>query len=189
MIDNPPEPSPTPEQMIEQRLMQCGLDPSGISVKYEDYLQSIEIVIRSSAGATSEQFGCIREAIGTKIITFEDSQMFGAYTDFVSELTRPQRLAELEMRLTEKGLLEGLPERQDFRSLETFAAALERYSGLAPGSTLKIIGDKISYQPENADDNPIDLAERHSDLLTVLFYVSVKENIGFGFIGNEKVRE
>lgn len=189
MMDIPPEPPPSPEQIIERRLEECGLDANGISVKFEDYLQSIEIVIKPNAGATSQQFECIMEAAGSEIVTFEDSQMHGAYLGFVSDLTRPQRLAELEAKLTENGLLTGMPKRQDFHSIESFAEAIERHSGLVSGSTLNVMGDEIVFNPTSADENFADFHERYSDLLMVVYYVSMKEGIGFGIIGNERERE
>ena len=114
MIDMPAEPPPAHEQVIEQRLAQCGLDIGGVSVRFEDYLQSTEIVIRPTAGATVDHFECIKNAAGYEIVTFEDREMYQAYSDYTAELARPEMLESLKARLQEKGLLEALPERASF---------------------------------------------------------------------------
>ena len=147
MIEVPPEPLPTQEQIIEQRLRDCGLNPGGLTVKYEDYLQSIEIVIAPGAGATSENFACIKDAAGYEIVTFQDGEMFAAYTDFVSELARPEMLALYEGRLKEAGLWEDFPDREDFGSLEEYAAALEAHVGMKPRSALRVSGDGLLFDP------------------------------------------
>lgn len=103
MIDMPPVPPPSPEKVIEQRLIECGLDVSGVSVRYEDYLQSIEIVIRPTAGATADHFECIKNAAGYEIVTFEDREMYRAYSDYTAELARPEMLESLKAGLQERG--------------------------------------------------------------------------------------
>ncbi|MBA4163622.1 MAG: hypothetical protein C0510_03165 [Erythrobacter sp.] len=189
MIEMPPEPPPRQEQVIEHRLIECGLDARGVSVKYEDYLQSIEIVIGPKAGATTKHFACIKEAAGYEIVTFEDREMFAAYSDFASELARPQMLATFESRLKETGLWEGFPDRRDFGSLEDYARALEVHAGVPPGSALRISGNGILFDPAREGQNPADFVERYSDLLAVVAYASTKERLSFGFIGNERIAD
>ncbi len=189
MIDVPPEPLPTQERVIEQRLLDCGLNPGGFTVKYEDYLQSIEIVIEPSAGATSDNFACIREAAGNEIVTFEDGEMFAAYMDFTSELARPEMMVMYEGRLKEAGLWEDFPGREDFGSLEEYAEALEVHAGIKPGSALRVSGNGILFDPPSASHNYADFAERYSNLLSVVAYAATKDRVNFGFIGNERVAE
>ena len=189
MIDVPPEPLSTQEQVIEQRLLDCGLKRDGFSVRYEDYLQSIEIVIAPSAGATSDDFACIKEATGYEIVRFEDGAMFAAYTDFASELARPKVMVGLEESLKEAGLLEGFPERRDFVSLEDYAEALEVHAGLEPGAALRVSGDGLLFDPPSASTHYEDFAERYSNLLSVVAYASTRDRLNFGFLGNERVEE
>ncbi len=189
MIDVPPEPLPTQEQVIEQRLLDCGLNPGGFTVKYEDYLQSVEIVIAPSAGATSDNFACIRDAAGYEIVTFQDGEMFAAYMDFASELARPEMMVMYEGRLKETGLWEGFPDREDFGSLKEYAEALEVHAGIKPGSALRVSGDGILFDPPSASNNYADFAERYSNLLSVVAYAAIRDRVKFGFIGNEKVAE
>ena len=189
MIDVPPEPLPTQEQVIEHRLLDCGLDPGRFTVKYEDYLQSIEIFIEQSAGVTSDNFDCIREAAGNEIVTFEDGEMFAAYMDFASELARPDIMAMFEGRLKEAGLWEGFPVREDYGSLKEYAKALELHAGIKTGSALRVSGDSILFDPPSASHNYADFAERCVNLLSVVAYAVTKDRMNFGFIGNKRVAE
>ncbi|MCR2832574.1 hypothetical protein [Parerythrobacter lacustris] len=185
MIDVPPEPLPSQERVIEQRLLDCGLNLGGVTVRYADYLQSIEIVIAPAAGATSDNFACIKEASGYEILRFEDSAMFAAYTDFVSELARPEMLMMHEVRLAEAGLWEGFPDRDDFDSLESYARALEAHTGFLPGSALRVSGGAILF--ESAGAAGMDLYGHYFNLLSVVTYASLRHRIEFGFVGNEKI--
>jgi hypothetical protein len=192
VIDVPPEPLPSQEQVIEQRLIECGLDARGISVKYEDYLQSIEIVIGPGAGASVEIFDCIREAAGYEIVTFEDGQLQLAYAERSHELARPRLLAEARDGLAKRGLLEGFPERSDFSSDKLFAEAIERHCSVEPGSFFVEGQWGLVAQPKMGGD-PLSQSEwdRMSCLMNALMYLSAKGESGFkiGFIGNERVAE
>lgn len=186
-MDVPPEPSY--EQVIEHKLSDCGLDISGVSVRYEDYLQSVEIRIAPSAGAKAENFECIRQAAGYEIVTFEDRDMYVAYADYVSELLRPEMMASMEKKLKESDLWENFPSRGDYESLDAFLVALEEHAGLEAHSTLKVSGEGILFDPPRTDGPPIDFVERYSKLLAVVGYASVKEGLSFGFIGNERAED
>ncbi len=170
-------------------MLDCGLNPGGFTVKYEDYLQSIEIVIAPSAGATSDNFACIKEAAGYEIVTFQDSAIFAAYMDFASELARPEMMVMLEGGLKEAGLWEGFPDREDFGSLAEYAGALEMHAGIKRGSALRVSGEGILFDPPNAYSNYADFAEGYSNLSSVVAYASIRDRLNFGIIGNERVAE
>jgi len=188
-MDTPPEPPPSPEQIIEQRLVDCGLDAHGLSVRYEDGLQSLEIVIASSAGATSKHFACIKEAAEHEIVTFEDGGMYSAYSKFTTELARPEMLAGSEKALKEAGLYEGFPEREAFETLEEYAVALEKHAGANPGSALRVSGDGILFDPPRDAASYADFEDRYSNLIAVVAYASIRDRVGFGFIGNGAIAE
>ena len=189
MIDIPLEPSTTQEQVIEQRLLDCGLDRRGFTVTYEAYLQSIQVAIASNSGATSENFACIEKAAGDEIVRFQDDAMSAAYTNFVSQLARPETLAMMEARLNDTGLLEGLPDREDFGSLAEYAAALEVHAGIEPRSALHVSGDTIVFdQPDDpSDDENAD--ERYSNLFAVVSYATTRDRLSFGFTGNAEIAD
>ncbi|WP_343345251.1 hypothetical protein WJT74_11990 [Sphingomicrobium sp. XHP0239] len=180
MFDLPPGLVPTQEQVIERSLHDCGLDPRGYTVKYQDYLQGIEVVIAPSAGATSDNFACIKDATGYELVTFEDSEMYSAYLEFTSESARPEMLVHYESKLRDAGLWEGFPERTSFGTLEEYAAALEEHSGLEAGSALRVSGTFIMFDPPDAILDFNDYVERYSDLMTVVAYATTKERIRFG---------
>ena len=190
MIDTPPEPLPAQEQVIEQKLRDCGLKADGITVKYENELQSIEVVITPEAGAAPEHFPCIHEAVFPEIVWFSDQTMFVQYTNFEAEMVRPQVLAELEASLRKSGLWENFPQRPNFETTADYSAALEAHAGFVPGTALQVAGaDQLTLIPPDSDQGYAEFAERISKLLAVLGYASVTGQISFGFIGNEKYRE
>jgi hypothetical protein len=189
MIDVPPESLQAQEQVIEKRLLDCGLNPGGFTVKYEEVLQSIEIVIAPSAGATSDSFACINDAAGFEIVRFQDGAMFAAYMDFSSDLARPQMMVTYEGRLKEAVLWVGFPDREGFGSLREYAQALEVHAGVKPGSALRVLGEDVLFDPPRTPADHAGFVERYSKLLLVTAYASIKERVHFGFIGNESVEK
>lgn len=170
-------------------MLDCGLDRRGFTVTYEDYLQSIQVAIAPNSGATSENFGCIKNAASDEIVTFQDRAMFAAYTNFISQLPRPEMLAMMEARLNDTGLLEGLPDHEDFGSLAEYAAALEVHAGIEPRSALHVSGDTIVFDPQNnpSDDEGAD--ERYSNLFAVISYATTRDRLSFGFTGNGEMAD
>ena len=184
MIDLPPE------QVIEQRLVECGLNPSGFTVMYEDYLQSIEIIIKSEAGATPEQFGCIHEAADFEIVTFADLQMYRDYNDYVMELFRPKMLEDARQSLEKIGKLKNFPERADFGSDKLFAEAIEVHCDVPTDSALKEFGDGFVFMPPQEDYLDFDsFTAKYSCLNTAISYVAANRELDVGLIGNEAIRE
>jgi hypothetical protein len=186
----PATPPSAHEQAIEQRLVECGLSRGGFTVKYEDYLQSIEIAITSAAGARKEHFPCIRQAVEHEIVSFADVGMQKAYSDYVTELLRPEMLKSATTELKKRGLLKEFPDRNRFASLELYAEALERHSGLAPNSALKVSGDAIGFDPPSGHTTFEDFDKRYSSLLAVIMFATARGDFkDFGFIGNEAFAE
>lgn len=184
MTDLPPSPPPTHEQVIERKLIECGLYANGISVKHEAELQSIEVRIRPASGASTRNFKCIRDAVGNEIVIFEDEKMFLAYSDYASEEARPQVLEMLKDGLRKRNLLEGFPERRSSANLADYARALELHGNIPPGSTLKAADNEIIFDPLCDQKSPADFVEKYSDLLAIVGYACALERIRFGFIGN-----
>ncbi|HWK36344.1 hypothetical protein [Sphingomonas sp.] len=187
MIDMPQTPPPAYEQVVTQKLLQCGLRDGGFTVKYENELQSVEIVIEKEAGASAANLDCIREAAGYEIVTFKDPSLQQTYQDRVSEVLRPKMLADTKAELEKRGLLDGFPERSKFGSDKLFAEALERHCGMKPGSFFVqsqwgLIGQPKLGRQSKADETKM------SCLTATIMYVSAKgEDFKFGFIGNEAV--
>ena len=179
-------PPPATEQVIERRLVECGLSRGGFTVKYEDYLQSIEIVITSAAGARKDHFPCIRQAAEHEIVSFADSNMQTAYRDFETELLRPQMLETAKAELKKLGLLAGFPDRESFANLQLYAEALERHSGLIPNSALRVSGKTIIFDPSKGQADFKDFEKRYSGLMAVMMFAVWRGDAHFAFIGNER---
>jgi hypothetical protein len=190
MIDTPPESPPAQEQVITQKLIDCGLKADGFTVRYEDGLESMLIAITPAAQAKPEQFVCIRKAAGFEIVTFEDFEMFDAYMQVVEELARPQVLADAEKSLRESGHWENFPKRSDYAAFADYLRALEIHAGFAPGSVLVTEGDqRMRLEPSSVQLFDEVGYERWATLFAVLKYASARDGFRFGFVGNEKVRE
>lgn len=186
-MDQAPEPSAHKEQVIQQNLIDCGLLRTGISVKYEEELQSIEVIIRPEAKASHTHFTCIKDGVGNELVTFTDGSMYAAYNEYAAEAVRPQMLASLTATLQERKLLQGFPVRSDFPSLSDYARALEKHAGTKPGAALRVDGDAIVFDPPHKRTPPADFAAQYSNLLSVVMFASVRDHISFGFIGNAAV--
>lgn len=190
MIDQAPEPPAAQEQVIESKLLDCGLKAGGFTVRHEDELDGFEVVIASSAGATPARFRCIFDATYPEIVRFDDLAVEEQYNAFAEEQVRPQVFADLERELRIVGLWEGFPERGAFTTLEDFAHALEAHAGFSPGTMLRAEADtrivvdfmdrKLLVQMDY---------ERLATLLVVLKFASARDRFSIGFIGNDKVRE
>ncbi|WP_066528523.1 hypothetical protein [Erythrobacter sp. CCH5-A1] len=190
MIDTPPEPPVAQEQVIERKLLDCGLKSEGFTVRYEDELQSIQIIITPSAQAKPEHFVCIREAAGYEIVTFEDTEMFGAYLRVMEDLARPKVLADAEISLKERGLWENFPKRSDYAAFADYLRALEIHAGFAPGSVLQAEADqRVRLEPSSAELFDQVSYERWAVLLAVLKFASARDGFPIGFVGNDKYRE
>ncbi len=187
-MDTYPEPQPSYEQVITQKLVECGLFAQGVKVSYEDDLLSYEIVIDRSAKAASEMFPCIRDAAAAEIVTFPDQELSSRYHAFLAAAYRPEMMAQAEAELAKRGLLKGLPRRPDFASDALFAEALEEHCGLAKGEAIRPFGDALAFQPppEAARDFKA-FSKRYSCLLSAIQLVSARGELKVGFIGNEAV--
>lgn len=185
MIDMPQVPPPAYEQMLTQKLLECGLRNGGFTVKYEEELQSVEIVIDKTARASAERFDRIKKAVDHQIVTFNDPDLQQAYQDRVFETLRPKMLADARAELEKRGVLNGFPERSKFGSDKLFAEALERQCGMLPGSFLVQSEWGLIGQPKLDGQSKAD-EDRMSCLMAAIMYVSARgDGFKFGFIGNE----
>lgn len=183
MIDLPPE------KVIEQRLVKCGLNPLGVSVIYEDYLQSIEVAIKPEAEVTSDQFGCIREAVASEVVTFSDPDMNRRYNDFVAKLLRPQMLDDARHSLEKIGRLANFPVRGAYGSDKLFAEAIEVHCGVPKGRALKEFGNSIVFMPPQEDYRDTNkFSKIYGCLFEAIIYVAATLELTVGLIGNEEIR-
>jgi len=185
MLDMPQLPPPAYEQVLTEKLLHCDLRSGGFTVKYEDLLQSVEIVVEKETSVSTENFDCIRQAADYEIVTFKDSEVQKAYDARVFEAMRPKMLAEARDELEKRGVLKGFPERSKFASDKLFAEALERQCGMRPGSFFVPNKWGLSAQPKLGRRINADM-DRMSCLMAAITFVQAKgEPFEFGFIGNE----
>jgi hypothetical protein len=188
-MDMPPLPPIAIEQVIEQNLVKCGLSSKGISVAYQDELQSIEVVITPDSGATTESFKCINDAVGLEIVTFTDTDLLMQFHKFKTDLYRPIMLEEARKSLDKLGLLR-FPERNSFSSDKMFAEAIEIHCGLQKGEALKQIGNNLVFEPARETSINFDaFHKKYSCIFSAILFVTANGVlINFGFIGNKQVQ-
>jgi hypothetical protein len=185
-MDTPPVPPPAYEQVIAHKLADCGLSSRGFKIAYENELQSYEIVVDRSAGVAPEMFGCLRDAVGSEIVTFEDQHLSEQYQAFVAEAVRPQMVADAEAELARRGLLTGFPRRADFASDALFAEALEEHCGLAKGEAIRPIDHVLVFDPPSASKHDFEaFTARYSCLLAAIQLAGARSEAEFVFVGNE----
>lgn len=185
MVDMPQTQPPAYEQVVAQKLLECGLKHGSFTVQYEDILQSVEIVIGADSGAGKSRFDCIKQATGHEIVTFKDPELQQAYQDWTFEALKPKLLEDSRAALAKHGALDGFPERSNFASDQLFAEALERQCGMAPGSFFALSHGSLIGQPKQGHATKAE-EQKLSCLMAAIMYVAAKgESFKFGFIGNE----
>lgn len=185
MIDAPQVPPPVYAQVLTEEPARCGLHADGFTVKYEQELQSVEIVIDRKAAASVTQLECIRQAAEHAIVTFQDAVLQSAYDDRVAQAVRPRMLAETRAELEKRGILDDFPERSRFASDKLFAEALERQCKWQTGSFFVEYRGGLTIRPELLTSRARDDLAM-SCMMAAILYVSAKgETFGLSFIGNE----
>ncbi len=182
----PPQP-PAYEQSINQKLVECGLSAAGVSVSYQDELQSYEVVIGPDAGASRDHFACVQAATAHEIVTFTDTATFHQYLAFISEQYRPNLIAQAKHELERRGRLAGFPSRPSFGSDKHFAEAVEQHCGFTKGSAIRPFGSAFAFQPPL--DHTLDLSafsEKYGCLLAAIQMITAQGELKIGFIGNEE---
>ncbi len=181
----PPAP-PAYEQIIKQKLVECGLSPVSVTVSYQDDLQGYEIVIGPDAGASSNLFSCIQAGSANEIVTFTDPATQRQYLAFVAEQYRPMVLAQAKQELSRRGRLVGFPSRASFDSDKLFLEAVEQHCGLAKGSAIRQFGAGFAFQPPPDETGEFSaFSEKYGCLLAAIQFVTAQGELEIGLIGNE----
>jgi len=185
MIDMPQDVPPAYEQVLKEKLTQCGLRNGGFIVRHEDQLQNVQIVIDEDAAASAAQFDCIRQAAGYQPVTFKNPSLQSAYQDRIVQTLQPRMVADAKSQLERFGILQGFPERSRYASDLLFARALEQKCGVKPGSFFVQRQGGLVGQPK-----PGGQSSKKEDgmacLMAAILYVSAKgESFAFSFTGND----
>ncbi|AXU18869.1 hypothetical protein C7W88_07260 [Novosphingobium sp. THN1] len=177
------------EQVLRERLVGCGLKAAGISMVYDEDTQGYIITIGDAAGVTNAHFECIEKVTLGNWPVFEDKQLDRTFKEASYARATNLWLAEARKILRERGLLESLPRRSHYASVDEFVAALERHCGFEVGSILKEREGKIEISPENISEGHGDYS-RLSALIAAVSLASVEiGDVKIGFIGNERLAD
>lgn len=173
------------EQILREGLAGCGLKAAGVAMVYDEDIQGYVITIGLAAGATATQFECIESVARGNSVAFEDKELVRTFDKASYAHAKALWLAEAKETLRKRGLLDGLPKRSDFASVEQFAVAMERHCGFAAGSILKARDGDIGIQPDNIREGKEDF-ERLSALMAAVTYATAESgDFKMGFVGNE----
>ncbi|WP_157078360.1 hypothetical protein [Sphingobium abikonense] len=185
MIDLPP-PSTVP---IIEAVVQCGLQRSGVALRYEDILQSDVLSIAASAGASDTMFECIRLATWARaMVEFEQPELKDRYQAYENAKVGGLMKAYAQEKLRKTGKLDTMPAYSPERPLSEYLNALEVFCGLKPGSAFEVIGENSFTYKSDFLTFPI---KPGAECLTDAWMASDMEQHGISlvFIGNAAVEE
>lgn len=181
MIDVPPEPPALPSKPLAEALVDCGLDAQGFTIIYDDDLRAHVVKVLSRSGATQQNLQCVWDATWSEFVEFEDGRLQLAYEQLTHDHFAPLVKQSARENLDKHGLLEGLPNRSDFASLDDFAVAIEEHCGFAANQMLRVSGDTIMFESRQPATDLLH-SERFGCLISAM---AASGETKLGFIGNE----
>lgn len=184
MIETPPDLPNRPSKPFAEALVDCGLERRGFTVTYDQTLQGNVIQISGDSGANEANVACIWDAAWTEFVRFEQGDLQTAYDAITEARFAPIAQQSARDTLAKLGLLEGLPLRADYPSLQDFAVAIEKHCGLSGNEILRIMGDQIVFAPD-----PGTVGTSSFERAGCLFSALTASNLPVVLIGNEAVAE
>ncbi|MBO9518462.1 MAG: hypothetical protein J7493_10370 [Porphyrobacter sp.] len=194
MIDLPPQMPPVPEN-IAQALAECGVRAGEFTITYDDVLQGNVIKFSAQSGVTTENMECIWRATWPDFPEFADATLQEAYAaigqSYFDAHFKGQVIASARGRLEQRGLLDTLPQKNDFPNREDFAAALEQHCGFERRTILRVEGDTFTVWPQTeVASYSAPEFEKFACLFAALTLAAEDDSgLKIGLIGNEKFRE
>ena len=178
-----------PEIAIVQDLARCGLKPAGLSISFDELLQSTVVTIARKAGGSASDFKCIRSAAWGKVdLTFEDDKLGADYQSFSNAVGSTEVRWLARHWLAERGLLERVPTFPIGTPPEEIATAIEKLCSIEPGNALELSSSNLVTVRPSFLKIPID--PRIECLFNVMIAIDLEEHgLNFGFIGNAKFAE
>jgi len=195
VIDVPPQMPPMPDKPVAEALVECGVRPRGFTITYDDLLQGNVIAFSADSGASVENIECVWRMTWFEFAQFADPELQAAYDavgqDYYETHFKGQVIESARAKLAERGLLETLPQRDDFQNRDDFAVALEQHCGFEPRSILRVSGDTLTVWPQTEGTPPSEEEfEKFSCLLAAMTLAADADgSLKIGFVGNEKYRE
>ena len=189
MIDLPP---PSYEQTIEA-VVKCDISHANIRIKYEDYLQSDEVVVSDLGTVTDDKLRCLRAAVHPfYILTIRNAEQQAAFYDLSQKDDRPRQLTEAREWARSRGMLDRVPTYDPERGVDEFSAALDVACGFKRGGALQPGGGSwVTVRPDVVSTNELTKSSKALECLMQMFAASnaPDKGIKFGFIGNEALAE
>jgi len=174
-----------PEVPVIQDLVRCGLDRSGLSISFDDLLQSHVVTVARKAGGKASQFTCVRSAVWGKVdISFDDEKLQSDYRSFEAAVGSAEVRWQARHWLAERGMLEKLPDFAVGTPTDKIMQDIEQFCSIEPGEALVLYSSKlITLRP---DFVKIPVRPEFECLMQTLMLVDFeKHGLSFGLVGNE----
>lgn len=174
------------------RLANCGIRRRKVRAAYEADLQDYSITIfGSGSGLSNAALTCVAEseARSAFFTRFADPQAQARYEGLAWAAVQRRSRDLARAWLGARGRLDDLPVYDPRRQTPAaFAAAIETFCGVAPGSVFRVEGDILTA------GGPEGIPALEDEQLGCLLYSVTASNLGehgisFGFIGKEAVPE
>ena len=174
----------TAEATLVAKLIACGLDPSGISVRYQEHLQSDVITLSPAAGASETKFECIYKAARGSFVEFDDKVLGSEYSAFEEREAGEWMRGEATAWLKAHNQFEGAPTLLPKQNPEVWARAVEHFCGFQPGEAIEFVEPTLMTLRHSIMTFPSD--PRADCLMYVIWLSDLKASgIEFGFVGNK----
>lgn len=170
---------------IVQDLARCGLDPAGLTISFDELLQSTVVTVARKAGGNASGFTCIRSASWGKVeVTFEDDKLGAGYQSFSNAVGSTEARWLARHWLAERGLLERVPKFAIGTPPEEIATEIEKLCSIEPGKALELSSPNFVAVRPSFLKIPAD--QRIECLFNVMIAIDLEEHgLNFGFIGNQ----
>jgi len=173
------------EATLIAKLVACGLSPSGISVRYEDFLQSDVITFSPAAGVSETKFECIYKAVWGSFVEFDDKVLGSKYAAFEEREAGDWARGEAASWLKAHNKFEGAPTLSPTQDPKVWAGAVEHFCGFQSGEVIEFVEPTFMTLRHSTTTFPPD--PKVQCLMYVIWLSDLKASgIVFGFVGNEQ---
>jgi hypothetical protein len=178
-----------PEIPVIQDLVRCGLDRTGLSISFDDLLQSNVVTVARKAGGEASQFTCLRSAVwGKADILFDDEKLQSDYRSFDAAVALAEVRWEARHWLAERGMLEKLPEFSVGTPPDKIVRGIEEFCSIEPGKALSLYSPtSITFR---SDFLKIPASPESECLIRAMSVIDLeKHGLEFVIIGNAAVAQ
>ena len=172
------------EAALIAKLVACGLNPIGISIRYENDLQSEVVKLSRPAAVSEAHFECIYEAARGAFVEFDDQKIKSAYAAFEEKAAKSWMRKESISWLKAHGKYENVPVLFLGQDPRMWARAVEAFCGLREGEAIEFPRSEFMTLKRSFLSMP---PRPELDCLMNVIWLSdfSASGVSFGFIGNE----